>query len=1235
MKCVRGFVGGVLLMQVCAQGAAPVHSAPALASASFEHETELVHFQVSPTGAVERSSEHDQFGAWALKWNCASGRELLVKNVCSLSLEESGSWYGGHFTSSPTFVMSLYNDTPLKGSLRIDFNDELGFDLNLDFRGWRTVWVPFYEMEGNAPPAGNPYEVKSVRFAAPASAKTLWLDDIIFSQYVDDRHQYPGLEVPFVKGGGAHSGDHWMPKIPHWERLSRLAMPCISDVQKEELDEIYARLRTVYFQKAGSLRGANYYRDRFEEEGVFATEGSPIPLELSKQVGVIRYDRALHGEPQYLELRDFGKLMLKLANEHGSTGNVPERAELADLFARASEYYLDQGWAAGSAQGTAHHIGYQTRELQTSFFLMKDALHEHGLLEAIGNSILWQLNFGEMLDPSHLESNLDYYNTQSAFRLMSVFLTNDPSRQAALLKVYSDHLTAALAMTDSKGGFKPDGTAWHHWGHYPAYATGAFDRVPVSIKALSGTSYRIGEPGHANFKRAFMASTIYSNPLYWGLGQAGRHPLGGNINKLKDSCLALALSGTPDGEEALDAEVAATYLRLWGEPKDNAVRELFSKYELDTSPPHGHWTFPYAALSVHRRSDWSVNMKGYNRNVWASEIYATDNRYGRYQSSGVVQILPNMTQKEAGYNEPGWDWNHPPGATTIERPFAELEPKKLLVMFKSEETYAGGCALDGDGVWAMKLNEADGYTIDPVKEKMSFPGNLKARKSVFCFGEQLLCLGSGIEADDPDAPVHTTLFQNGVNQRSDAPYCNDAGLLLDPTGNGYRILDGSKAVVVVGEQSSPCNKYSLWTGQGRGGPNQTGNFVTAWIDHGSAPKNATYAYAVYPQIGATDFQSLEKRISEIPSLEILRQDHAAHIVKDPQSQTLAYACFEAGESGEGLLQSVSAPCYVMIRQNAAGLLKVAVSNPDLGQIYNEKLGYYEGPSKEEPVTLKLSGKWKVRGKAEAWTVTEDDFTMLTVKCIEGKSMSVELQENRDQILFEQLDKLAWKPVSRDAGSDDWATHWVLDGEFATIENGSDGMVFSAGPEEWNHAHHSVLWTKDSFKGDVKIEYDYTRIDEVNKWVNILYIQATGKGGEFASDIMKWADYRREPWMEHYFENMKLLHISYAAYGRNDNGVDDDYVRCRRYPKAEDGEFSRTEINPDSFHTGLFRPGKTYHITAIKKGNRLFFNVKGDGQERLYAWESPLISEVTEGRIGLRHMWMKSARYKNFIVSSLE
>ena len=122
----------------------------------------------------------------------------------------------------------------------------------------------------------------------------------------------------------------------------------------------------------------------------------------------------------------------------------------------------------------------------------------------------------------------------------------------------------------------------------------------------------------------------------------------------------------------------------------------------------------------------------------------------------------------------------------------------------------------------------------------------------------------------------------------------------------------------------------------------------------------------------------------------------------------------------------------------------------------------------------------------------------------------------------------WQLEFYDHCSGDWQSQWFLDGLRAEIENTKDGMVFSAGPVEGDHACHAVLWTKDSFKGDVKIEYNYTRTDTRTIWVNILYIQATGVD-PYSSDISEWNDLRNIPYMSTYFMNMKTLHISYAAF----------------------------------------------------------------------------------------------------------
>ena len=185
--------------------------------------------------------------------------------------------------------------------------------------------------------------------------------------------------------------------------------------------------------------------------------------------------------------------------------------------------------------------------------------------------------------------------------------------------------------------------------------------------------------------------------------------------------------------------------------------------------------------------------------------------------------------------------------------------------------------------------------------------------------------------------------------------------------------------------------------------------------------------------------------------------------------------------------------------------------------------------------------------------------------------------------FAELKKLSWKDKLFDSGSNNWQEKWFLDGKRADIRNTSHGMIFAAGPVAMDHASHAVLWTKDSFNGDIKIEWDYTRLDTITRYVNIVYIQATGKGeGPYSEDITEWSDLRQIPYMHSYFDNMNLLHISYAAFG-NDNDKDEDYVRARRYPTRPDRPFSETDLEPDNYLTGLFRPGVTYHFTFIKTG----------------------------------------------------
>lgn len=180
--------------------------------------------------------------------------------------------------------------------------------------------------------------------------------------------------------------------------------------------------------------------------------------------------------------------------------------------------------------------------------------------------------------------------------------------------------------------------------------------------------------------------------------------------------------------------------------------------------------------------------------------------------------------------------------------------------------------------------------------------------------------------------------------------------------------------------------------------------------------------------------------------------------------------------------------------------------------------------------------------------------------------------------FRELTEANWETVFSDKCTADWKENWILDGKVGYVENSKKGMSLHAGPEDKNDAHHVVLWTKQSFTGDLLIEYDFTRIDTSKLRVNIIYIQATGsEEGDYSKNIFDWNVLREVPHMYTYYNNMHVLHVSYAALIE-----EGDYVRARRYRPDFHKKMVGTELG-STYRTGFFETGVKHHITIIKKG----------------------------------------------------
>jgi len=239
----------------------------------------------------------------------------------------------------------------------------------------------------------------------------------------------------------------------------------------------------------------------------------------------------------------------------------------------------------------------------------------------------------------------------------------------------------------------------------------------------------------------------------------------------------------------------------------------------------------------------------------------------------------------------------------------------------------------------------------------------------------------------------------------------------------------------------------------------------------------------------------------------------------------------------------------------------------------------------------------------------------------------------DQAAFAAAESASrgWREAFFDAGTGDWKAKWFLDGQIAAVTNSRKGMQITAGPRLGDNAHHAVLWTQESFAGDLRIEFDFTRLDFESRAVNILYIQATGSGKPpYVSDITQWSELRKVPEMRQYHSHMHALHISFASYP-NANDPADDYVRARRYMPEGTG-LRGSDLKPDYLRTGLFAPGVAHHFIVIKQGNHLYMQVKNDQKTTCFHWHNDKLPPIEQGRIGLRLMASRSSLFKDFRVS---
>ncbi len=901
------------------------------------------------------SREYYKNGTQSLLWSWESPNATLT--FTDTAIHEIVS----SFDQRSGVKLWVFNETPQSNPIVFQFRDannivQYTFDFHLNFTGWRAAWIAYSDMWTPGGGKTSPQDVISMEIVSPENvpAGKLWFDRIEFAVYVD-RRATPDAQIP-------ENNRHLNREIWHWGLLHKwkqqkhdMEVPSsMSSEESTDLALVYNNVKQLL--KKGGLSDTEKKEQQqlvklfsISEDG---KKGAPLMQNYNVEAGDV----------------SFGQLN-KLLDLSARGWYADNDQQAKESFVKAVRYMLNQGFAWGSGMGTNHHYGYQIRDIFGAVWWMEDVLRANNLWEDARKAVTYWSGLQETRQPfNNLRDEItDSWNTLLIPRLACALWGDTENERLRDMNALSRWVNGSLRFSPGTiGGIKIDGTSFHHGGHYPAYSVPGLSSVGKYLKCVNRTQFTLNQDAFAVLKFALLSLSRQTNLRDWGIGVAGRHPFNGSINK--NGVLTFAYAAMVPAE--IDRELAGEYLRLMEGirrySEDNAIIHQFKKEGNSVNAyPKGFYVYNYASQGIYRYNKKMVSLKGFTQNIWGSEIYAWDNRFGRYQSYGSMQIIGTptpealnneypITEEASRYKEAGWDWNRNPGTTTIHLPLELLNsPFKGSDMLLQPESFAGASQLNNGefGMFAMKLGERD---------RKNFTPSFNAHKSVFAFGNRIVALGSAIRNDNREYPTETTLFQQHMLTNDETleineekakifPYCrkinktnNKHVVIKNLTGEYYYLPQGQSLVIEKKRQDSKENK--------RMNPTH-GNFATAYIRHGIAPQNETYEYMILLDASKPQIKKLKKGITEY---DVVRKDEIAHIVQDRLSGVRGYAIFEDFASADDAYLEKSDKEIMIMMKPMGDKLKMSVCDPDL------HLGeyIYTTSTESSPITREITLKGK-------------------------------------------------------------------------------------------------------------------------------------------------------------------------------------------------------------------------------------------------------------------------------------
>ena len=543
--------------------------------------------------------------------------------------------------------------------------------------------------------------------------------------------------------------------------------------------------------------------------------------------------------------------------------NNYRKTRLLKLF----NYIKDQGWDKGSALGSMDHELLEMFGFAHSVFLMRKELKSAGKLNDIIGTMKWYTEFGEVYQTTFefKGSSADRVRTVMLYRLITVLAMpedddiqkKEKTRDMDALKMW---IVNALSINEGLGGLiKPDYTCYHDGTFYgAANCPSALHTAALISYMLEGTAYQLSRKIKVNLINALKVFRItavrYSTPSQIN-GQIPKYdnaifaehvpafaymamkpgqtkvniftPLNEDLAQVRMFLrLYDHVSGTCTGrlnKHLCDGKVSRSdYFNTLGSLQImDKVKTVASKVTIGPlqwfygaeQSQNGHWTKQFGALSIHRRGDWAVSIKGFDKYVWDYEnpLGRNGNFYGMYSSHGAMLVANSEQALSSKKVDQGWDWRKIPGTTVINVNFQDMLIKSDRHYNPAKDAMAGGVffqgsksSKEGNGVFGMNFQQPQ-YDVEPDSPFHRI--NFRFKKSVYFYDDIIVSLGSNIQYSGGRYEIHTTLFQDMMletnpsstdQQASNIFHCNGSTplkqtswsnmalvILVDVNGNRY------------------------------------------------------------------------------------------------------------------------------------------------------------------------------------------------------------------------------------------------------------------------------------------------------------------------------------------------------------------------------------------------------------------------------------------------------------------